>query len=1044
MAPRNKRDMISKPRQFFKLMIKISILVSFLTMIFVPVELRGQGASFGGKKLTQIVDLGGGGITTPFGNYSTISKVQLAGESVVFSAYGGENLDELAILSADGEAVVPLLELGSDALAEVVSLRLGDFRYLGNGDTLKIPVMTQTRNDFPRLMFFSSGVLSEVAGPSTIIPGTLADHFTQYLGVVAYDDRIAFIGVSTNGKRGVYLASEGAIHDLGETVNQEEQFPGSGIQDRLIFDGTTVYFYYQGEDEEASKDLYGSTLNDGPFLMAAGVGVVDDGGVLRSYQAREAFGGRSGEVIFLAEIDDPSSQSQWAFLEATGSGLTVAARSSSLSPVDGKSLGLSAFWDSFYDGESSYLGGVSQVFEVGSSPALVSKLQVFQGSPPIFLADIELGKAALVEASSTPKRIWAELGIVGPVEIPVPPGSQVVDDGGTAVFKVVAEGQGPFTYQWFLNGEFLPLSTTDALTVRRVSIDNAGSVRVVVSNEIDFQEAFASLDVSLPPEVILEPSDREAVAGESIEVLFQVRGQRPITYEFVEAPEGSSLEIAPIQSGEVFGIHAVKSESLTLSDAGRYILRASSPAGFVDFSFSLSVGGIPRNPQFRGKSFNFLLDHHSAVFHSFPRGLSFTGPVVFDDENDRFLTSPLVDSGHSLFAISSDGTAEQILDGAALEGIENPIVIGFLASYGIIIQGTQISQSRKALFAHKNGFTSTLASASRLQSALGFGPSFSRFEFKVQNGGIVGLVEGEGEWAVVRVDDEIHELVSSRDATLIGSPEGYLGCDEQSRPIFHSGFQPDPNNPSRSFDPIVYRVENNGILTTLVAGYLTPEQLDPSRSIFAIPSNSGVKYLSWGGRLIEILGNQLLVHQVARTRSGDAIFLPRMAEGYASRFRVFFPAIAIEDDLSSEQFLDLEFETRDSDSIHRKIFSWTVDGIDEVYSGRYLNGIRANAGELGQDSLKLLNVVGDQLLLSGQMESEGDRSFLMFNQARDTSSSILAFQWSRGDLYLNIPMGTRLQSNPSLAGNWTMVPSKAGSFVIRPNDAKFFYSVRPR
>ncbi len=1044
MAPRNKGDMISKPRQFFKLMIKISILVSFLTMIFVPVELRGQGASFGGKKLTRIVDLGGGGITTPFGNYSTISKVQIAGESLVFSAYGGENLDELAILSADGEAVVPLLELGRDALAEVVSLRLGDFRDLGDRDSIKIPVITQTRNDLPRLMFLRSGVLSELAGPSTVVPGTLADRFTQYLGVVTHGDRVAFIGVTSSGKRSVYLAAEGGIHDLADTVSEGDQFPGSGIQDRLIFDGATVYFTYQGEDGTASKDLYGSTLNGDPFLMSAGVGEVNDGDVTRSYQARESFGGKTGQVTFLAEIDDSSSQSQWAFLETTGSGPRVVARSSSLSPVDSKSLDLSAFWDSFFDGESSFLGGVSQVLEVGSNLALSSKLQVFPGSPSMFLADIESGKAALVEVGPTPKRIWAELGVAGPVEIPVPPDSQVVDVGGTAVFRVLAEGQGPFIYQWYLNGEFLPLSTTDTLTVRGVSIDDAGSVRVVVRNEIDSQEAFASLDVSLPPEVILEPSGREAVEGESIEVLFQVRGQRPITYELVEAPAGSSLEITVIPSGEVFGIHAVKSEALTLSDAGRYMVRASSPAGVVDFSFTLWFGGIPPNPQFRAKSFDFLLDHNAAGFASLPHGLSFAGPVVFDDENDRFLTSPLVDSSDSLFAISSDGTSSPILEGGALQGIANPIVIGFLANYGMIIQGTQISQNRKALFAHKDGFTSILAPASRLQGALGFGPDFLRFEFKVQNEGIVGLVEAGGEWAVVRVDDEIHELVSSRDGTSIESADGYLGCDEQLRPVFHSGFQPDPGNLSRTFGPTIQRVEKNGISRTLVAGYLSPEQIDPSRSVVAISSNFGVKYLAWGGRLVEISGQQLIVHQMARSRVGDAIFLPRLAEGYASRYRVFFPAISMSDNLSLDQFLDLEFQTRESDSIHRKVFSWTAEGIDEVYSGRYLNGARANAGGLGRGPLKLLNAVGDQLLLSGEIESEGVRSFLMFNQAPDVSSSVLAFQRSRGELYLDIPMGARLQSNSALVGDWVSVPSKAGSFVIRASAGRLFYSVRPR
>jgi len=1023
---------------------RFQIAYLFILAAFVPGELHGQGVSFSGKKLTQVVDFTDGGITTVFGSYATITKAQIAGNSVVFSAYGGADLDELAILSADGVSVVPLLELGAGPLANDVSLRLGDFRYLGDGVTLRIPVTAQAQNDFPRLAFLSEGNYLEVAGPSTIVPGSVDDRFTQYLGVVSYDDEIAFVGVTRDGKRGVYLASGGSIHDLSDRVMPEEELVGSGIGNRVIFDGTTVSFFYQGGEEGSPKDLYGSTLNGAPFFVAAGAGEVNDEGVMRNYQAREVFSGGSGEVIFLAEIADDSIHSQWAFLQSTARGLKIVARSSSLAPIDGRSAGLSGFWNSFFDGVSSFVGGVSQVYGDLEGAALTPKLQVFAGSPPMVLVDIEAGNSALVEVSATPKRLWAELGIVGPVEIPVAPEPQVVASGETAIFNVVAEGLGPFAYQWYLNGEFLPLSTTATLTLRNVSLDNVGSVRVVVSNESDSQEAFASLDVSEPPEVILLPSDRQGIIGEAIEVLFQTRGQRPITYELVEAPEGSSLGIVSIQPGAVFEIHAVRSDALTLGDSGRYTVRALSPAGVAELSFNLSVGGIPPNPEFQAKRFEFLSDHHAAELLAFPNGLSFNGPVVFDDENDRFLTSPLVDSSDSFFAISSDGTTEPILDGNALQGISNPVMIGFLAEYGIVFQGTQTSQNRMAVLSHQNGFTSTLVSGSDLQNELGLGPDFSRFEFQIQNGGLVGLVEGSGSWAVVRVGDVITELVSSNEATPIANAEGYLGCDEQFRPLFHTGFQAAPGNPTRTYGPVIRRIESNGLVTTLQTGFLPLDQTDPSREVKAVPSNTGVKFLAWGERLVEMIDKRLQVHQITETDTGKALFLPKMAEGYASKYRVFFPGLLVEDHLSKEEFAQLGFTTRESDSIRRQIFSWSVAGIEEAFSGRYLTGIRANAGGLGRESLKLLNVVGDQLLVSGQIESEGPRSFLMLNQAPDLTSTVLAFQRSRDGFYLDIPMGTRLILNPSLIGPWSPVPSKAGSFVIPRNADKQFYSVIPK
>ncbi|YCM44769.1 immunoglobulin domain-containing protein [Verrucomicrobiaceae bacterium 227] len=1017
-------------------------LASVIAMLFVPVVVSGQGASFGGKKVTHVVDFTDGGVSTGVGTYSTISKVQIAGDAVIFSAYGGENLDEIAILSADGSSVQPLLELGAGALVQDVSLRLGDFRYLGEDEPLLIPVITQTQNDFPRLAFLSNGSLSEVAGPSTIVPGSLNDRFTQYLGVVSYDDEVAFVGISRDGHKGVYLATGGTIHDLSDYEDPESELDESGFGNRVVFEGSTVFFFH-GDDDP--KNIYSSTLEGEPFLVASGSGQINDKGVFRDYQAREVFAGEAGEITFLAEILGDTFQSQWAFLQTSVAGLEVVARSRSLLPIDGKSAGLSLFWEPYFDGERSFVGGVNQVYGGLSESSITPQLQVFSGSPALFLADIESGNSALIEVSATPKRIWAELGILGPVEIPTPPLPQVVASGSPAVFQVVAEGLEPFTYRWFLNGELLPLSTTDTLTVRNVSFNSVGSVRVVVSNEIDSEEAFATLDVSEPPEVIIAPGDQEGLVGESLEVLFQTRGQRPISYEFLEAPEGSSLEISAVQSGAIFDIHGAQSDFLNPGDSGRYTVRASSPAGVTEFSFVLTVvGGTPPNSQFRAKPFDLLTDHNAAEFLSFPNGFRFSGPVVFDEVNDRFLTSPLVDSSESLFAISSDGLTTPILDGNALQGITNVVLLGFQSDHGIVFQGTQDSQGRKALFSHKNGVTSTLVSASDLQDALEFGPNFSRFEFKLQNGGIVGLVEGSGEWAVVQIDEGITRLVSSFDSTPMENADGYLGCDELFRPLFHTGFEVVPGNAALIYGPLVQRVELNGLVTTLRTGYLPQNEIDSSRVVSSVPSNAGVKFLAWGERLIEIIDERLEVHQMNETTAGGSIFLPQMEQAHASKYRVFFPGVLSNNDLTREEFEELGLLGQTPDSIQRKIFSWTVGGITEAFSGRYFEGLRVNAGELGRDPVSLLNVVGDQVLLSGQFESEGTRSFLMFNQAKDFPSTALSFQRSRGDLYLDIPMGTRLQSSGALVGPWEPTVSKAGSFSIQPNAGKRFFLLTPR
>jgi hypothetical protein len=253
--------------------------------------------------------------------------------------------------------------------------------------------------------------------------------------------------------------------------------------------------------------------------------------------------------------------------------------------------------------------------------------------------------------------------VAGPVEIPVPPAPRAVAFGQPATFEVFPEGVEPFTYQWYLNGQFLPFSTGKTLTLPRITWDQVGSVSVVVTNAFDSLETFAALDLAVPPEITLTPGDQAMIEDESAQVFFRTRGQRPITYEVIEAPENTSFTILPAQSGALFNVVSLRTSSAALTDSGRYTIRASNAAGETDLTFQLSVSRLPGNPAYHGKEFRFLADHDNPDLDpgdpfepgSFLDGFSFEDGLVFDETQERFLTSRLTDSNESFLAISKDG-----------------------------------------------------------------------------------------------------------------------------------------------------------------------------------------------------------------------------------------------------------------------------------------------------------------------------------------------------------------------------------------------------
>jgi hypothetical protein len=69
--------------------------------------------------------------------------------------------------------------------------------------------------------------------------------------------------------------------------------------------------------------------------------------------------------------------------------------------------------------------------------------------------------------------------------IVTPPSSQVVTQGSTAVFTVVADGSPPLSYQWRKDGSPISAATASAYQIDGVRTSNAGNYDVVVTNQFN-------------------------------------------------------------------------------------------------------------------------------------------------------------------------------------------------------------------------------------------------------------------------------------------------------------------------------------------------------------------------------------------------------------------------------------------------------------------------------------------------------------------------------------------------------------------------------
>jgi len=125
-------------------------------------------------------------------------------------------------------------------------------------------------------------------------------------------------------------------------------------------------------------------------------------------------------------------------------------------------------------------------------------------------------------------------GLLLPAVIVQGPQSAVAPVGTPVLLTVVATGQGPFEFQWRLNGIELAGQTNANLLLDYVTLEDEGHYDVYVSNPGgSVFSAAAQLQVDAPPVVWEPPASVTTYPGSNVLFSVSVTGSRPLRYQWL-------------------------------------------------------------------------------------------------------------------------------------------------------------------------------------------------------------------------------------------------------------------------------------------------------------------------------------------------------------------------------------------------------------------------------------------------------------------------------------------------------------------------------
>lgn len=256
-----------------------------------------------------------------------------------------------------------------------------------------------------------------------------------------------------------------------------------------------------------------------------------------------------------------------------------------------KSDGTVVAWGSNINGQTNVPAGLSNVVSiaVGLDHSLALKddgTVVSWGYNYAGQTNVPDGLAG-VSAISGGGAFSLALVSAGPVQITQNPQSQTVAYGSNITYSVIATGEGPLSYQWFVNDNVLTNSSrisgaTDAvLNIANAQFSDIGTYTVIVSNAFGSVVSSGATLMVVSPPFLTGQSVTNLTVGAGADVAFS----------------GSAQGTPPLHAHWLFnGTNLAGATGLTLSltnvqpdDSGVYALRFTNLYGSAQADFALTV-----------------------------------------------------------------------------------------------------------------------------------------------------------------------------------------------------------------------------------------------------------------------------------------------------------------------------------------------------------------------------------------------------------------------------------------------------------------------
>ncbi len=228
----------------------------------------------------------------------------------------------------------------------------------------------------------------------------------------------------------------------------------------------------------------------------------------------------------------------------------------------------------------------------------------------------------VTDAGSSLTSSVAVLTVLVPPTITQQPQGATNDPGTTAGFAAAATGTAPLNYQWRLNGVNLieggriSGAGSNSVTISSVQASDAGNLVLVVTNVAGaVTSAVATLAVTGPAVITLQPTNQSVTAGSDVLLSARGAGTPPLSYQWLK--NGGALSDGGNRSGvNTAGLLLAGAQT---NDAGNYQVVIANDLNSVTSSVAvLAVSpAAPPSPQSAGAV--VLVNSHSAGYADFQR-----------------------------------------------------------------------------------------------------------------------------------------------------------------------------------------------------------------------------------------------------------------------------------------------------------------------------------------------------------------------------------------------------------------------------------------